>query len=115
MKVLLDNNFPPPFRHEFPFCEVETAGYRGWASLDDDELLRQAEGIFDVLVTLDTNLVHQRNIALYEIGIVVLDVHPIILPNLKRYAGMVRSMIWPASVNGEAIRITEDRVEPIGE
>lgn len=113
MKVLLDNQFSPRFRHEFPFCDVETAAYRGWEAFGDDELLQRAEGTFDVLLTLDTNLVHQRNLSVYEIGIVVLDVHPIVLPNLKRHIGMVRSMIWPAAANSEAIRITEDRVEPI--
>jgi len=113
MKVLLDNQFSPRFRHEFPFCEVETAAYRGWASLDDDELLRRAQGAFDVLVTLDTNLVHQRNLSLYEIGIVLLDVHPVILPNLKRYAGMLRILLWPAAANEEAIRLTERQIETI--
>jgi hypothetical protein len=44
---------------------------------------------------------------------VVLDIHPIILPNLKRHIGMVRSIIWPAAANSEAIRIAEDQVEPI--
>lgn len=73
MKALLDNQLTPRFRHKFPFCEVETAAYRGWTSLDDDELLQWAEGAFDVLVTLDTSLRYQRNISLYEIGIVVLD------------------------------------------
>lgn len=112
MKVLLDNQLSPRFRHEFPYCEADTAAYRGWASLDDDQLLQRAEEALDVLVTLDTNLPHQRNISLYEIGI--LDVHPIILPNLKRHAGMVRSMIWPVAANSEAMRITGSRVEPIG-
>lgn len=41
MKVLLDNNFPLPFRHELKTCEVETAAYRGWEALGDDELLRR--------------------------------------------------------------------------
>lgn len=114
MKVLLDNNFPLPFRHELKTCEVETAAYRGWEALDDDELLRRAEAAFGVLVTLDTNLVPQQNVGSYEIGIVLLDVHPIILPNLKRHAGMVESMVWTAAANNEAIRISEDVVEPIG-
>ena len=64
-------------------------------------------------MTLDTNLVHQRNVSLYKIGIVVLDVHPIILPNLKRYAGMVRILLWPAAENNEAIRITERQIETL--
>ena len=69
-------------------------------------------------MTLDTNLADQQNVSSYEIGIVVLDVHPIIQPNLKQHAGMVESMVWTAAANSEAIRISdrtsESIVAPIG-
>ena len=115
MKVLLDNNFPLPFRHELKTCEVETAAYRGWEALGDDELLRRAEAAFSVLVTLDTSLADQQNVSSHEIGIIVLDVHPIILPNLKQHAGMVESMVWTAAANSEAIRILDRTSDPIVE
>jgi len=60
MRVLLDHDVPHGLRPRFPDeCEVVTAQYRGWSDYDDDELLAAAEGLFAVLVTLDTNFVHQ--------------------------------------------------------
>lgn len=79
MRVLLDHDVPHGLRPRFPEeCEVVTAQYRGWSDADDDELLAAAEGSFAVFVTLDTHLVHQQNVGSREIGIVIVDVHPIV-------------------------------------
>ena len=45
----------------------------GWSNIENGELLRQAENHgFEVLVTTDTNLKHQQNLASRRIAIVVL-------------------------------------------
>jgi hypothetical protein len=53
--------------------EVATAYERGWSTLKNGELLSIAEEQgFDVLVTTDTNLRYQQNLASRRIAIVVL-------------------------------------------
>nr|VFJ71157.1 MAG: hypothetical protein BECKFM1743A_GA0114220_105781 [Candidatus Kentron sp. FM]VFJ71505.1 MAG: hypothetical protein BECKFM1743C_GA0114222_106001 [Candidatus Kentron sp. FM]VFK18926.1 MAG: hypothetical protein BECKFM1743B_GA0114221_105841 [Candidatus Kentron sp. FM] len=45
----------------------------GWSNVENGDLLRQAENHgFEVLVTTDTNLKHQQNLANRRIAIVVL-------------------------------------------
>lgn len=53
--------------------EVVTAYERGWSSLRNGDLLRTAEAeAFDVLLTTDTNLKYQQNLAHRTLAIVVL-------------------------------------------
>ncbi len=45
----------------------------GWAGIQNGELLRKArEAGFEVLITMDGNMVHQQNIALLPIPIIAL-------------------------------------------
>jgi len=46
----------------------------GWASKKNGELLRLAEGEFDVLVTTDQRLSYQQSVASFAIAVVVLVV-----------------------------------------
>jgi len=53
--------------------EVESVPLIGWAGIENGELLRKAvEAGFDVLVTMDSNMVHQQNIGQYAIAVVAL-------------------------------------------
>ncbi|MGI8604921.1 MAG: hypothetical protein ACR2OZ_18275 [Verrucomicrobiales bacterium] len=50
---------------------MESAPLRGWAGTQNGALLRKAvEAAFDVLVTMDGNLVYQQNIASHPIAVV---------------------------------------------
>ena len=61
MNVLLDEDVKERLRHHFGAdITVETAGYRGFKGLQNGALLAAAERSFDALVTLDSNLPHQR-------------------------------------------------------
>jgi len=53
----------------------ETVQERGWSGKKNGELLNLAEDKFDVLVTLDTNLRYQQNLAGRRVAIVVLVAH----------------------------------------
>ena len=111
MKVLLDHDVPHSLRPQFPEeCEVVTAHYQGWAGHCDDELLKAAEEEFDALVTLDTNLVHQQNVRAYEIGIVVIDVHPIVPGHLEKQMSKVRSALRVAADEQRAVAVHEDGI-----
>jgi hypothetical protein len=48
--------------------QVESVPLIGWAGIENGELLRKAvEAGFDVLVTMDSNMVHQQNIGQYAV------------------------------------------------
>ena len=44
----------------------------GWAGLKNGDLLTRAEQQFDVLLTMDSNMVHQQNLAMYRIAVIAL-------------------------------------------
>ena len=74
MRVLFDQGTPAPLRQLLPGHEVATAYERGWSTLKNGELLAAAETQgFQVLVTTDTNLKYQQNLAPRTIAIVVLS------------------------------------------
>jgi len=75
MKVLIDECAPKALKkhladHEHKCVTVQEAC---WAGKKNGQLLSLAETIFDVLVTLDTNLFYQQNLAGRKIAIVVLE------------------------------------------
>lgn len=44
----------------------------GWATIKNGELMRLAEQIFDVFITVDRNLSYQQNLPRYNIAVLVL-------------------------------------------
>ena len=74
MRVLFDQGTPVPLRQALTNHSVSTAYELGWATLKNGELLRSAEEQgFNVLVTTDTNLRYQQNLAARRIAVVVLS------------------------------------------
>lgn len=104
MKVLLDHNVPHELRSLFPEThDVYTAQYLDWADHEDDELLRAAEeASFSVFVTLDRNLPNQQELHTYEIGIIILAVHPTTPVHLKRQMDRILDSL-PRAAAGEMI------------
>ena len=74
MRILFDQGTPAPLRHLLTGHAVTTAHELGWSTLKNGELLAAAEGqAFEMLVTTDTNLKYQQNLAQRRIAIVVLS------------------------------------------
>ena len=74
MRVLFDQGTPAPLRKRLTNCAVETAGERGWSTLENGDLLEAAGSAgFDVLLTTDSNLKYQQNLADRQIAVVVLS------------------------------------------
>src|SRR5258708_38120232 len=74
MKVLIDECAPRALKnflskHGHESLTVQEAG---WSGKENGELLALAESEFDVLVTLDTNLNYQQNLAGRKLAIVIL-------------------------------------------
>lgn len=45
----------------------------GWGGLKNGDLLAQAETQFDVLVTMDSKMIHQQNLQKFQIAVIVLQ------------------------------------------
>lgn len=73
MRVLIDEDLDVSLRHHFPeVIRAETTDYRGWKSLENGDLLRAAQGEYDALVTMDTNIPHQQNLNQFGLAVVIL-------------------------------------------
>jgi hypothetical protein len=73
MKVLLDECVPWLMHRFLAGYECKTAQLCGWGGIKNGDLLRKAEGQFDVFVTADQNIRYQQNLAGREIAIVELS------------------------------------------
>jgi hypothetical protein len=74
VQVLFDQGTPAPLRQFLLNHQVSTAYERGWSTLKNGEFLQAAElAGFVVLVTTDTKLKYQQNLANRRISVVVLS------------------------------------------
>jgi len=73
MRVLLDENLNWRLKHDLPGHEVESVPMLGWAGIQNGTLLRKAvESGFDAIITMDSNMVHQQDLSIHAIAVVVL-------------------------------------------
>lgn len=74
MRVLLDENLDWRLGRDLPGHSVASVPSVGWAGVENGALLsKAADGGFDVLVTMDSNMVHQQNIATFNIAVIALQ------------------------------------------
>ena len=72
MRILFDQGTPAPLRYSLSGHVVATASEMGWGKLSNGDLLRVAEGAFDLLITTDQNLSYQQNLSSRQLAIIVL-------------------------------------------
>jgi hypothetical protein len=72
MKLLLDECIDRRFARELPGHFVRTVPQMGWATIENERLLRLAEKEFDAFITVDRNLSFQQNLPEFGIAVVVL-------------------------------------------
>ena len=87
MRILIDECTPRALKkhlitHGHECLTVQEAG---WSGKQNGELLILAEAAFDVLITLDTNLRYQQNLAGRKIAIVVLQSSSNRLDHLRQF------------------------------
>ena len=74
MKILLDECVTKKLKRHLNEFEVRTVVEMGWSGYRNGTLLRVAvEAEFDLLLSIDKNIVHQQNMAKYDIAVVVFD------------------------------------------
>ncbi|MEI2773989.1 MAG: DUF5615 family PIN-like protein [Candidatus Competibacter sp.] len=74
MRILLDENVPRKLKQAFPHLIVATVGEMGWAGVKNGELLKRAENVFDVLITVDKGVQHQNALESKNIALITLSV-----------------------------------------
>lgn len=72
MRVILDECLPRRLVRDLEGHSVTTVPKQGWASRKNGELLRLVVPKFDVFVTIDANIVHQQNLSLSGLCLIVL-------------------------------------------
>lgn len=72
MKVVLDECLPRRLLRHLSDHIVTTVPRQGWAGVTNGDLLELVESEFDVLLTMDSNIVHQQNLSNLHICLVVL-------------------------------------------
>jgi predicted nuclease of predicted toxin-antitoxin system len=87
MRVLIDECVPRALKNHLTnhghVCR--TVQEAGWSGKQNGELLSLAEAAFDVLVTIDTNLLYQQHLAPRRIAILVLLSSSNRLEHLRQY------------------------------
>lgn len=94
MHILLDECVNPRLRLVFPDHQVTTVADADWRAISDSQLLRLANGRFDVFITLDQGFAHQHNLKVLSFGIVILHVRK----NSLRYYEPIFDRIRQASL-----------------
>lgn len=94
MSVLLDECVPRPLRREFPTHYVQTIREMGWAGKKNGELLAlMTSAGFEVLLTVDRNLLYQQNLSTAGVAVVVMVASSNRLPDLIPVAPAVEAAL----------------------
>jgi hypothetical protein len=65
----------------------------GWASLQNGALIAAADGIYDVLVTVDKNMRFQQSLKGRSLTVVVLDVPDVEILTYQRFVSTLRKSL----------------------
>lgn len=82
MRLLLDENLPRSLKRHLTSHQAVTVQEMGWSGIKNGSLLRRAQAEFDVLITIDSNMIYQQHIAAFAIGLLVLHARNNALPTL---------------------------------
>lgn len=72
MDILFDHSTPRPLRKYLPDHRVALTKEMNWQRLANGELLAEAQQLFDVLITTDTNIEYQNKVADFDLAMIVL-------------------------------------------
>jgi hypothetical protein len=68
-RILLDECLDRRLAKQISGHYIQTAADKGWAGLDNGQLLVKAEKEFDVFITVDRNLSFQQNLPKFDIAV----------------------------------------------
>ena len=91
MKILLDASVPRLLKVRLPQLNISTVQEMGWAGIQNGELLRRAEELFDVFITADQNLRYQQQLTGRKLAILVLPSNQV--PVVAQLVTVVESLL----------------------
>ena len=89
MKILLDENIHHGFRALLVGHDVYTVQWLGWGSIKNGELIKKADGQFDVLITVDRGIRYQNNFTDKKISVITIISKFNQLDELRPFAGPI--------------------------
>jgi hypothetical protein len=92
-RVLFDEDVPRPLRRDLRGFDIQTVAEAGWSGVKNGELLRRADGAFEVFLTADRNLAFQQNLANVRLGVVVLALGSTKLQDLRAVADRIAAAL----------------------
>jgi len=110
MKILLDECVPKSLKPHLSVDghECSTVPEAGFSGRTNDELLRLAEGAFEVFITLDKGMQYQQNLAGRKIGVLLVRAKSSrvadILPHIPACLSALRSI-----KRGQIIQVGENQ------
>jgi hypothetical protein len=104
-RVLFDENLPRLLRRKLPEFEIRTVQEEGWGAFKNGELLRRAEGLFDVLLTADRRMQYQQQLTAFGIGVVVIVTPRLQLDVLERVLEPMKQAINSVTF-GQVLHVT---------
>lgn len=104
-RVLFDENLPRLLRRKLPNFDIRTVQEEGWGAFKNGELLRRAEGRFDVLLTADRRMQYQQKLTAFGIGVVVIVTPRLQLQVLERALEPLTQAIESVA-HGEVLHVT---------
>jgi hypothetical protein len=72
MQILLDECLDWRLCRALTDHRCVSVGAIGWSGLANGKLLKNAEQVFDVFLTADSNLTFQQNLATFDLAVIVL-------------------------------------------
>ena len=104
MRVLIGACLPVELKILLEGTEVKTARDMGWRGLDNGQLLKKADGRFDVLVTMDKAMPSQQILAHHSVALVVIKAQSNRIADLKPLLPAIQAAIVH-SARGMATRV----------
>ena len=100
MKVLLDECITKKLKSYLEDFEVYTVVEMGWSGVKNGKLMSLCVmNNFDILLTIDKNMMYQQNLEKYSITIVVLNSLTSKLEELKLFIPSFSKQIWNLKKN----------------
>ena len=91
MNIRLDECVPWPLRRRLTGHTCTTPQQRGWRGIQNGDLIRLAEGEFDLFITADQNIRYQQNLASRRIPILELSTND--LRRLEAAAALIQTAV----------------------
>lgn len=104
MRVVLDENVPVELADELPDHEVVHVKDLGWKGIGNGELLRRAdEAGFEALITGDSHLPDQQNLAGFDVAVIQLRPPRLVMDQVRTMIPAIEAALRSAKPGAVAI------------